>query len=48
LNRNLRTFILAMLAFALALLLSHKLYAGIAAGVVVGIGTYLTWRPRGT
>jgi hypothetical protein len=46
-SRSLRTFALAMVAFAIALLLSHKLAAGIAAGVVVGVGTYLTWRPRG-
>jgi hypothetical protein len=46
-GRNPRTFTLSMLAFALTLLLSHRLYAGIAAGVVVGVDTYLTWTPRG-
>jgi hypothetical protein len=45
-NRNLRTFILSLVALAIALLLSHNLVAGIAAGVVVGVGTYLTWRPK--
>ncbi len=42
-NRWPKTFVFAMLAFALALLLSHKLYVGAAAAAVVGVGTYLTW-----
>ena len=46
-TRNLKTVIFAMLAFAAALLLSRKPYVGLVAGAVVGIGTYLTWRPRG-
>jgi hypothetical protein len=45
-TRNLKTFAFGMLAFAVALLFSHKLYAGVAAGVVCGIGTYLTWWPN--
>src|SRR5437868_6036465 len=44
-TRNFKTFSFGMFAFTLALLLSHKLYAGVAAGVVCGICTYLTWWP---
>jgi hypothetical protein len=42
-NRWPKTLVFAILAFALALLLSHKLYVGVAGAGVVGAGTYLTW-----
>ena len=45
-NRHLKTLVFALLAFASALLLSHKFDVAVVAAAVVGIGTYLTWWPR--